>query len=164
MRSASAGDEAGDSPEWVATDVWRRTPHATSDGARRRMQATRSAGTRPERALRSALHRLGLRYRVNRLLLPDLRRRADVVFGRHKVAVYVDGCFWHGCEKHVAWPKSNAAWWREKITSTQRRDRDTDARLAAAGWTVVRVWEHEDPLDAAHRIERLLRDVQRGSS
>lgn len=74
------------------------------------------------------------------------------------VAVFVDGCFWRGCHQHATWLKANAAFWRDKIETNQARDRDTDARLAAAGWIVVRVWEHEDPAQAADRIETLVRE------
>jgi DNA mismatch endonuclease (patch repair protein) len=84
--------------------------------------------------------------------VPGLRRRADVVFPRERVAVFVDGCFWHGCPEHVTWPAANAAWWRRKIVGNQVRDRDTDRRLRAAGWTVVRVWEHEEPEVSASRV------------
>ena len=117
------------------------------------MQATRQRDTPPELALRSALHRMGLRFRVNVAPLPDLRRSADVVFRRSRVAVFVDGCFWHGYPEHATWPKQNAAWWREKLHANQQRDRDTDERLSAAGWMPIRVWEHEDPAAAARRIE-----------
>jgi DNA mismatch endonuclease (patch repair protein) len=85
------------------------------------------------------------------------RRRADVIFPRVGVAVFVDGCFWHGCPEHASWPKANADWWREKIEANRARDRDTDRRLAEAGWTVVRVWEHEDPTTAADRVESAVR-------
>jgi DNA mismatch endonuclease (patch repair protein) len=86
-----------------------------------------------------------------------MRRRADVVFSRRKVAVYVDGCFWHSCEIHATTPKANRDWWVEKLQKNVDRDRDTDRRLAAAGWTVVRVWEHEDMHEAADRIAELVR-------
>jgi DNA mismatch endonuclease (patch repair protein) len=75
--------------------------------------------------------------------------------------VFVDGCFWHGCPEHGTWPKQNADWWREKIEANQRRDRDTDARLQAAGWTVIRVWEHEDPTQAADQIVEIVRQATR---
>jgi DNA mismatch endonuclease, patch repair protein len=117
------------------------------------MQATRQRDTPPERALRSELHRRGMRYNVQRAPLPQLRRRADIVFPRARVAVYVDGCFWHACPVHGTWPKANAAWWRAKIESNRLRDRDTDWRLKEAGWTVVRVWEHEEPEAAADRVQ-----------
>jgi DNA mismatch endonuclease (patch repair protein) len=89
--------------------------------------------------------------------LPNLRRRADLLFARARVAVFIDGCFWHGCPEHGTWPRANAAWWREKIDSNRRRDADTDRRLEEAGWLVVRVWEHDDPVDAAGAIEEAVR-------
>src|SRR4051794_22781912 len=98
------------------------------------MQTTRRRDTAPELALRSELHRRGLRFRVDRAPLPGLRRRADLLFTRARVAVYVDGCFWHVCPLHATWPKRNAAWWQEKLDSNQHRDRDTDRRLREAGW------------------------------
>jgi DNA mismatch endonuclease (patch repair protein) len=102
--------------------------------------------------VRRELHRRGLRYRVELSVLPGVRRRADVVFTRAKVAVFIDGCFWHRCPIHATSPKANAAFWAEKLTANQARDRDTDQRLLAIGWRVVRVWEHEDPVAAAQRI------------
>jgi DNA mismatch endonuclease (patch repair protein) len=114
--------------------------------------------TKPEVELRRILHGRGLRFRVDRAVLPDRRRRADIVFGPVKVAVFVDGCFWHGCPDHATWPKANDAYWREKIETNRLRDRDTDARLGSIGWQVVRVWEHEDMQVAADRIEAMLHD------
>jgi DNA mismatch endonuclease, patch repair protein len=110
--------------------------------------------TKPEIALRMELHRRGHRFRVDRAVLTDRRRRVDIVFGPSKVAVFVDGCFWHGCPEHATWPRSNAAYWREKIETNRLRDRDTDRLLAEAGWLVIRVWEHEDIPAAADRIEQ----------
>ena len=123
----------------------RKAPPASSADALRRMTSQRQRDTKGELELRSLLHRRGLRFRVH-ALLPGLRRRSDIVFTRARVAVFVDGCFWHGRPEHGSRPKQNANWWREKIEANQRRDRDTDARLKAAGWTVVRVWEHDDPM------------------
>src|SRR5258706_12912524 len=116
-------------------------PPASSLDVRRRMQATRRRDTPGEIALRQALRALGLRYRVD-VTVPGTRRRADVAFIRAKVAVFLDGCFWHGCPKHGTWPKVNASWWRTKIEGNRLRDRDTDRRLRRAGWTVIRYWEH----------------------
>ena len=105
------------------------------------MKANRSTDTKPEVALRSELWRRGLRFRKNhRVDLPDRRVRPDVVFSRCKVAVFVDGCFWHRCPEHASQPKANAEYWTSKLTATVARDRATDQALASAGWTVVRVW------------------------
>ncbi len=124
----------------------------TTEATRRRMSQQRSHDTNVEVTLRSALHHMGLRYRVHRRPLPKVRREADIVFGPAKVAVFVDGCFWHGCPIHATWPKNNNQFWRDKIEGNQRRDRDTDRKLSDAGWLAVRVWEHEDPTQAAERI------------
>jgi DNA mismatch endonuclease (patch repair protein) len=115
--------------------------------------------TAPEMAVRRELFRRGLRYRVHMPIVPGTgRRRVDVVFPRARVAVLVDGCFWHGCPKHGRRPsKANSAYWAEKVEQNVDRDRDTDARLVSAGWTVVRVWEHEDVNEAADRVERAVR-------
>jgi DNA mismatch endonuclease (patch repair protein) len=116
------------------------------------MKSQRQRDTAAETALRSLLHRRGLRFRVH-YTLPNLRRRADVAFPRLCIAVFVDGCFWHGCPEHGTWPKQNADWWREKIETNRRRDADTDKKLEDQGWSVIRVWEHEATETAAHTIE-----------
>ncbi|MEU7424163.1 very short patch repair endonuclease [Streptomyces sp. NPDC040750] len=128
----------------------------TTPETRARMSRQVSRNTKVELALRRALHAAGLRYRVHRRPLKGVRREADVLFGPAKVAVFVDGCFWHGCPEHATWPKRNADFWRTKIEGNQRRDRDTDERLASAGWLAVRVWEHEDPVVAAVRVMALV--------
>jgi len=109
--------------------------------------------TLPELAIRSELHRRGLRFRVDRAPLPGLRSRADVVFGPARVAVYVDGCFWHSCPEHGTRPKANADWWEQKLQRNRERDAETDHTLTEHGWEVVRIWEHEDPVVAADRVE-----------
>ncbi len=119
-----------------------------------RRQARRD--TKPEVALRRELHRRGRRFFVDRPPVTGLRRRADLVFPRRRVAVYVDGCFWHCCPAHATRPRNNAEWWAAKLAANVARDRDTDDRLTAAGWTVVRVWEHEDPVAAADRVQAAL--------
>lgn len=134
------------------------SPPASSEAARKRMKSVRQRDTTPEIALRSEIHRKGLRFRVDVSLIEGLRRRADVVFHSARVAVFVDGCFWHGCPIHGTWPKSNAEFWREKIERNRQRDADTDLRLERAGWLVIRVWEHEDPSKAAENICRIVRD------
>ena len=120
------------------------------------MQSNKSRDTKPELALRSAVHALGLRYRVSAKPLAGLRRTADLVFPRARVAVFLDGCFWHGCPEHHTVASANASFWAEKVEGNRTRDRDTDRRLAEAGWDVVRVWEHEDPLAAAHRVREVV--------
>jgi DNA mismatch endonuclease (patch repair protein) len=93
-----------------------------------------------------------LRFRVDCRPLPSLRRSTDIVFGRARVAVFVDGCFWHGCPEHGTWPKANADSWRSKIEANRARDADTNRLVSDAGWIVVRIWEHEDVDDAARRV------------
>jgi DNA mismatch endonuclease (patch repair protein) len=121
------------------------------------MQSNKSRDTKPELALRSAVHRLGLRYRVSAKPLAELRRTADLVFPRAKVAVFLDGCFWHGCPEHHTVASANARFWADKVEGNRVRDRDTDGRLAAAGWVSVRIWEHEDPQLAARKVEEIVR-------
>ena len=122
-----------------------------------RMRAQRRRDTAPEVALRRELHRRGMRFFVDRAPLRGVRRRADLVFPRRRVAVYVDGCFWHSCPEHATFPKNNAQWWADKLAGNVARDRDTDARLTAEGWLVIRVWEHEDPVAAANRVQAAMR-------
>lgn len=108
--------------------------------------------TAPEMALRRELHRRSMRFRVQVKIPGNNRRTIDIAFTRARLAVYVDGCFWHGCPQHHQRPKSNAEWWDWKIARNQARDRDTDAKLRDAGWAVTRIWEHEDVLLAADRV------------
>ena len=124
------------------------------------MQGNRSSDTRPEVALRSALHRRGLRFRKHHAPVSGVRARADVVFVAARVAVFVDGCFWHRCPLHGTRPRVNAAWWQAKLDRNVERDRRVERALADAGWAVVRVWEHEDPAGAADRIAELLADLR----
>lgn len=121
-----------------------------------RLSKQRRRDTKPEVALRRELHRRGLRYFVDRAPFKGLRRRADLVFPRRKVAVYVDGCFWHSCPEHATKPRNNAQWWADKLAANVARDRNTDERLEAEGWSVVRVWEHEPVADAADKVVRAL--------
>ncbi|MEU6953871.1 very short patch repair endonuclease [Streptomyces sp. NPDC045714] len=116
---------------------------ASSAARRRNMQAIRSRDTKPERLIRRLVHANGLRYRVATRPLPDLRRTADMVFRPAKVAVFIDGCYWHGCPEHYVSPKTNSGYWSEKVARNVARDRDTDKQLSAAGWLVLRFWEHQ---------------------
>ncbi|MEW2587974.1 very short patch repair endonuclease [Streptomyces virginiae] len=137
---------------------------ASSPSVRAVMRGNRSKDTRPELRLRSLLHKQGLRYRVGTRPLPDLRRTADVIFPKPKVAVFVDGCYWHGCPEHLRESRKNAEFWSSKIEGNRTRDAETDRLLGEAGWTVVRVWEHEDPVDACARIEGLVRQASRDAT
>lgn len=121
------------------------------------MQANRARDTQPELAVRRELHRRGLRYFVDQAPLKSLRRRADLVFPRHQVAVMIDGCFWHGCPEHHTVSKTNASFWAEKVVANRVRDTETTERLLAAGWTVLRFWEHEDVISVCDEIETTVR-------
>jgi DNA (cytosine-5)-methyltransferase 1 len=123
-------------------------PPASSEQIRERMAATKRRDTNPELALRSALHRMGLRFSVDRAINGN-RRRTDVVFPTERVAVYVDGCFWHGCPEHGTIPKQNQQWWLDKLDANKVRDAATTEALIAEGWHVLRFWEHEEPAAAA---------------
>jgi DNA mismatch endonuclease, patch repair protein len=116
------------------------------------MRAVKQRNTTVEMQLRSALHRLGLRFRLHRRIILGRTRTVDIVLPRAKVVVYVDGCFWHSCPKHKTMPKTNRKWWRAKLRANVKRDRHSDQLLQDLGWRVVRVWEHEDPVDAAQRV------------
>lgn len=120
------------------------------------MSAQRRRDTAPEVALRRALHARGLRYRVDAALPGMPRRRADILFSRVRVAVFVDGCFWHSCPQHATHPANNALWWAEKLRRNVERDRETDRHLAGQGWISVRIWEHESVETAVAMVERAL--------
>ncbi|MER5595862.1 very short patch repair endonuclease [Streptomyces sp. NPDC002265] len=125
---------------------------ASSAARRRNMQAIRSRDTTPERLVRRLVHAQGLRYRVAARPLSDLRRTADMVFRPAKVAVFIDGCYWHGCPEHYVSPKTNPGYWSDKVARNVTRDRDTDERLRAAGWLVLRFWEHESAEESSKTI------------
>ena len=122
------------------------------------MRAIRRRDSRPELILRSLLHGMGLRYRVDYAIPMEGRRpRADIAFTRKRVAVFVDGCFWHGCPEHGGSPKQNSGYWTAKIARNRERDAEQAERLTTLGWTVVRVWEHEDPVTVAERLRQMVR-------
>nr|WP_281181296.1 very short patch repair endonuclease [Sanguibacter gelidistatuariae] len=127
-------------------------PGSSSAAVSLRMSRARRRDTAPEIALRKLLHAQGLRYRVAYPVPGQRRRTIDIAFTRQKVAVFVDGCFWHGCPEHGTIPRANAEWWRQKLASNRARDVDTNDMLRDHGWTVVRVWEHELPSNAAAGI------------
>jgi len=120
------------------------------------MQSNRGRDTSPELAVRQLLHATGLRYRVDFAPLGG-RRRADIVFTRKRVAVFIDGCFWHGCPIHATRPKTNADYWGPKLDRNVERDLETTASLESAGWTVLRFWEHEAPTNVAEAISKAVR-------
>ena len=139
-------------------------PLASSDAVVRVMRGNRGRDTGPEMRIRYAVHALGLRYRVGIRPVPALRRTADLVFTRAKVAVFVDGCYWHGCPAHYRPSRLNADFWASKIAANRERDVETDARLVEAGWTVVRIWEHEDPDAGAQRVRAAVTAARTRSS
>jgi len=128
----------------------------SSPEASRRMAKIRQKGTDAEVALRRQLYRIGLRYRIDYEVLKKPRRVADIAFPGRKIAIFVDGCFWHGCPEHASWPKRNAEFWRQKIETNQLRDTDTNERLRSLGWTVLRFWSHESPTDAAAVVANMV--------
>lgn len=128
------------------------------------MRATPQRDTIPELALRRAVHALGLRYRVN--VVPSRSmppRRADLVFSSSRVAVFLDGCFWHGCPIHGETPRANRDWWRQKINRNRQRDLETTQVLERESWGVLRVWEHEEPYEAALCVAETVRARRRNS-
>lgn len=152
IAGSSDGSQAGC---WVATGATNRvdTRLDTTAAISSRMSRQARRDTAPELAVRRELHRRGLRFRVDWPLPGLARRRADVVFTRQKVAIFVDGCFWHSCPEHRTAPASNSAWWVNKLENNVRRDRQTDDHLRGLGWTVLRFWEHENPIVCADEVQ-----------
>jgi DNA mismatch endonuclease (patch repair protein) len=131
-------------------------PPAANEQKRRSMSRQRSRDTGPELAIRTRLHAMGYRYRVDHRADPAVRTRGDIVFTRARLVVFVDGCFWHQCPLHATSPRHNGMWWEAKLAANVERDRATDRRLAEAGYRVVRIWEHESPDEAVATIVRAL--------
>ncbi|MEV7542884.1 very short patch repair endonuclease [Streptomyces sp. NPDC089915] len=131
---------------------------ASSVSVRAAMTANKGKDTKPELALRTAMYRRGLRYRVGIRPLPELRRTADVVFPKARVAVFVDGCFWHGCPDHYRPAKRSGEGWSQKIKDNKDRDAATTLALEARGWAVLRFWEHEDLELAAERVQTVVEE------
>lgn len=125
-----------------------------------RMRGNRKYDTKPEVAARSALHALGYRFRKHHAVkLRERTVRPDIVFTRQRVAVFIDGCFWHVCPLHGNVPRANTAYWQPKLQRNVERDRVVDVALEGAGWRVVRAWEHESPMAVAERVARMLDDA-----
>jgi DNA mismatch endonuclease (patch repair protein) len=134
---------------------------ATNAATRISMLGNRSRDTRPELLIRRALHARGLRYRVDVRPQAELRTRADVVFTRRRIAVYIDGCFWHGCPAHGTQPKSNVDYWAPKLARNMERDAETTRALEERGWVVLRFWEHEPVDEVVARIAARVSDFPR---
>jgi DNA mismatch endonuclease (patch repair protein) len=132
-------------------------PSPSSDSASSRMKRVRRRDTSAELAMRSALHRAGLRFRVDQRVERELPYRGDIVFRRHRVVVFVDGCFWHGCPVHGTAAKSNAEWWRVKIRRNRERDAAATVALRGAGWMVLRFWEHDSVEECAAATSATIR-------
>ena len=135
-----------------------RESWASTPATRASMQANRGRDTGPELALRRALHAEGLRFYVNRRPERTLRRTADIVFPRARVAIFVDGCFWHGCPEHHTVAKTNEAFWAHKVEANRARDLETNQLLGDRGWTVLRIWEHVPAEEGVAAIKRALRN------
>lgn len=150
--STNKSDDAA--ATFTATSPVHVPPHPgpSSPGVSARMSVARRRDTAPELGVRRLLHAQGLRYRVAYPVPGQRRRTIDIAFTRAKLAVFIDGCFWHGCPEHGTEPKSNSNWWAAKIAANRARDRDTELVLAGMGWRVLRFWEHTAPASAAQVI------------
>lgn len=158
---ARPAKSAAERPTKEFREALRDPPPASTAAIRATMRGNSRTGTSPERDLRSALHRDGLRFRVDLPIRVPGRRpiRPDVVFTRRRVVVFVDGCFWHGCPEHGRPPRSNQSYWGAKLELNRRRDTEQTAALEAAGWTVIRIWEHDiarELADAVARVEAIV--------
>lgn len=133
-----------------------RRPVPLNAAVSNQMSRMRRSSTKPELLIRRELHRRGLRFRVNHPALPG---RPDIAFTRARLAVFVDGCFWHQCPTHAVMPKNNREWWMAKLQRNVERDREKDMALVDLGWHVLHFWEHEDPISVADEIEQTWRSV-----
>lgn len=132
-------------------------PHPTSAAVSKVMRANKKTGSKPEVRVRSLLHRQGFRFRKNhRIDVDGLRVRPDIVFSRARLAVFIDGCFWHRCPNHGFHPRSNTLYWTSKLDRNVERDQAVNRALSTGGWRVVRIWEHVPPDEAAFRIATIL--------
>ncbi|MEO4037819.1 very short patch repair endonuclease [Micrococcaceae bacterium Sec6.3] len=121
------------------------------------MRSNKGRDTKPEVAVRRRVHAAGLRYRVNAKPEKDLRRTVDLLFRPAAVAVFIDGCFWHGCPEHYIAPRANGGFWADKVARNNERDAETTALLAERGWEVLRFWEHEEPAEVAANVIDVVR-------
>lgn len=134
-----------------------KIPSPSSPSASIRMKAVRRSGTLAELKIRKELDKLGIPYEVQERPISTLNRKADILFRESRIAVFIDGCFWHGCPIHGTKAKSNEIFWSTKIQTNIQRDEDTNRLLQEQGWLVVRIWEHENPEEAVHHIATLLK-------
>ena len=141
----------------VAARASGRHPAPLNEGRSRNLQANRRTGTKPEIRLRSALHRLGFRFRKDfRVAAGEVKVKPDIVFTRRRVAVFVDGCFWHGCPAHGRTPSVNGWYWSPKLERNRQRDLRVNAAQEAADRCVLRFWEHESLDDVVHAVSQQL--------
>ena len=136
----------------LGRSVRARAPKASSPRVRHLMKSVRQTGTKPENHIHEELLRRGLQLQTSTRPISEIRLTADFVFPSEKLSVFIDGCFWHGCPDHFKLPLTNRDWWEEKVSETVRRDRRQTAKLNDAGWSVVRIWEHETPSAAVDKI------------
>ena len=140
-------------------------PGSTSVAASRRLSQLRRRDTAPELAVRRLLHAAGYRYRVAFPVPGQRRRTIDIAFTGHRLAIFIDGCFWHGCQAHGTAPRSNSEWWRKKLAANRARDRGTEELLSEIGWSYLRFWEHDDPVEVTSSIiGRLTSGLENGSA
>jgi DNA mismatch endonuclease (patch repair protein) len=133
---------------------------ASSAGSRRSMLGNKRRDTKPELAVRRLLHAQGFRYRVDFQASSAVRSRADIVFTKQRVAVFIDGCFWHGCPMHATYPRANSDYWLPKLARNKERDTEVSGILRELGWTVLRFWEHEEPEEAVSEISATVRRLR----
>ena len=141
-----------------------KTPQASSSNVRKVMQANTGVDSLIELRLRSLVHKSGLRYAIDSRPVTEINRRADIVFRSAKVAVFIHGCFWHGCRWHYKPPKSNRAFWVNKVETNRKRDADTRRKLRKEGWAVLTYWEHQDPNAYIDDLVRTVRKRRRSLS
>jgi DNA mismatch endonuclease (patch repair protein) len=141
-----------------------KTPKARTAAVRNVMKANRRVDTKPELRLRSQIHKSGLRYAMDVRPESDINRRADLVFRSAKVAVFVHGCFWHGCPKHHKLPKSNKKFWAQKVRRNRERDQETQRLLRKRGWKVLVFWEHQEAQVCADKVNVCVRQRRRLSA
>lgn len=157
----SIGEASNDGPGPPILDPGPH-PGASTVAVQARMSRLRRRDNGPEMAVRRLLHAAGLRYRVAYRIPGQRRRTIDIAVTRRKIAVYIDGCFWHSCPEHLHLPKANAEWWVRKMAMNRARDAASTAQLEALGWTVLRFWEHQPPQQVAAAIVAAAREPDGG--